>query len=158
MAASLPAHNSLCSAASGDFGGLRSAQLHPTAASQAADGEPLACLPPHPVGPMLTGLSTWLTQRKTTPIISDANKQTPILLCHGDFDQVVSQRLTGSQQPQRPLGANLGTGRTCCMPLLMWPLVLLVGLRLERFSGWYAYVLPKRFHSSTDCCWAPGAV
>jgi hypothetical protein len=49
------------------------------------------------LGHMLTGLSTWLTQRKTTPIISDANKQTPILLCHGDFDQVVrccSDRLT----------------------------------------------------------------
>lgn len=35
------------------------------------------------------GMSTWLTLRKETPIISEANKNTPILMCHGNADPVV---------------------------------------------------------------------
>jgi lysophospholipase-2 len=36
------------------------------------------------------GLSTYLPLREEPPIISEANKQTPVLMCHGDTDQVVA--------------------------------------------------------------------
>jgi hypothetical protein len=38
------------------------------------------------------GLSTWLALRKEPPIISEANKDTPILLCHGTSDPEVRKR------------------------------------------------------------------
>jgi lysophospholipase-2 len=37
-----------------------------------------------------TGLSTYLPLRGELPVLSEVNKSTPILLCHGDFDPVVS--------------------------------------------------------------------
>jgi len=37
----------------------------------------------------IVGLSTWLSLRREAPIISEANKETPIILCHGTSDPVV---------------------------------------------------------------------
>jgi lysophospholipase-2 len=38
----------------------------------------------------VVGMSTYVPLRKEAPIVADANKETPILLCHGDADAVVS--------------------------------------------------------------------
>jgi lysophospholipase-2 len=38
----------------------------------------------------VVGMSTYVPLRKEPPIVGEANAQTPILLCHGDADQVVA--------------------------------------------------------------------
>jgi lysophospholipase-2 len=38
----------------------------------------------------VVGMSTYVPLRKEAPIVADANKETPVLLCHGDVDAVVS--------------------------------------------------------------------
>jgi lysophospholipase-2 len=35
-------------------------------------------------------LSAYVPLRKQTPIVSEENKKTPVLMCHGDMDQVVA--------------------------------------------------------------------
>lgn len=39
------------------------------------------------------GMSTWLPLADETPLVSSENKQTPVLMCHGNQDGVVSKRL-----------------------------------------------------------------
>lgn len=38
----------------------------------------------------VVGLSTYVPMRNEQPVVSEANQQTPIFLCHGDADQVVA--------------------------------------------------------------------
>ena len=37
---------------------------------------------------LAAGLSSYLPLRNENPVLTDANKSTPVLLCHGDADQV----------------------------------------------------------------------
>ena len=43
------------------------------------------------------GMSTWLPLADDPPVMSAENKDTPVLMCHGNADQVVS-KLTISRQ------------------------------------------------------------
>lgn len=50
----------------------------------------LACLRGSKKLAGVVGMSTYVPLRKEAPVVSDANKDTPVLLCHGDADAVVS--------------------------------------------------------------------
>ena len=38
------------------------------------------------------GMSTWLPLAEEAPLVSAENQQTPVLMCHGNKDGVVSRR------------------------------------------------------------------
>ncbi len=38
------------------------------------------------------GMSTWLPLADEQPILSSENENTPVLMCHGNHDQVVSEQ------------------------------------------------------------------
>lgn len=50
----------------------------------------LACLRGSKKLAGVVGMSTYVPLRKEAPVVSEANKGTPVLLCHGDSDAVVS--------------------------------------------------------------------
>jgi len=40
----------------------------------------------------ILGMSTWLPLADEQPLISTENRSTPVLMCHGNADQVVSKQ------------------------------------------------------------------
>ncbi|KAJ9510573.1 hypothetical protein QJQ45_027440 [Haematococcus lacustris] len=69
----------------------------------------------------IVGLSTYLPMSKVPGILSDTNKDTPILMCHGDSDQVVAYQFgRESHSVLTKLGADTdfatfsGMGHSAC--------------------------------------------
>lgn len=86
----------------------------------------------------IVGLSAYMPLRNQEPIISDENKSTPILLCHGDADQVVQYKYgRATQQLLNGLGADVefitysGMGHSAC------------GAELEDIKEFLMAKLPK---------------
>ena len=69
---------------------------------------PSACpLIPAPLHPP-AGLSTYMPLRQQAPILSEANKATPVLMCHGKMDNVVNFRFgQATAETLKGLGANI---------------------------------------------------
>eukprot|EP00798_Chlamydomonas_sp_ICE-L_P002414 gene2413-8729_t len=56
----------------------------------------------------IVGLSSYMPLRNKTPVISEENKATPILMCHGDADQVVAYKFGRvTQDLLHGLGADI---------------------------------------------------
>lgn len=73
--------------------------LAPKPAARSAD--PRALRPP-------AGLSTYMPLRQQAPILSEANKATPVLMCHGKMDNVVNFRFgQATAETLKGLGANI---------------------------------------------------
>lgn len=67
----------------------------------------LSPLIPAPL-PSPAGLSTYMPLRQQAPILSEANKATPVLMCHGKMDNVVNFRFgQATAETLKGLGANI---------------------------------------------------
>lgn len=74
------------------MGGAQTLSSAATVTTQSCQGGAIALLSLRSATKLagVIGLSTYLPLRAEQPVLSDANKQTPVLMCHGSADMVVS--------------------------------------------------------------------